>query len=104
MHDFTARGIRFDVPTGHGASIDTTSPVGKPIFGMFATLAEFEQTKAGIAAARARGRNDGRPKRWPPPSCTCRGFHEPTRNEDGQSVLQPMITAMPRLSHNQRPL
>jgi DNA invertase Pin-like site-specific DNA recombinase len=53
--------------TGHGATIDTTSASGKLVFGIFAALAEFEReliierTKAGMAAARARGRNGGRP-------------------------------------------
>lgn len=53
--------------TGQGASIDTTTASGKLIFGIFAALAEFERdliierTKAGLAAARARGRNGGRP-------------------------------------------
>ena len=67
VHDLTARGIGFKVLTGHGASIDTTSPGGKLVFGIFAALAEFEReliierTKAGMAAARARGRNGGRP-------------------------------------------
>src|SRR6202035_2589819 len=67
VHDLTARGIGFKVLTGHGASIDTTSPSGKLVFGIFAALAEFERemiierTKAGIAAAPARGRNGGRP-------------------------------------------
>ncbi len=65
--DLTARGVGFKVPSGHGASIDTTSPSGKLVFGIFAALAEFEReliverTKAGMAAARARGRNGGRP-------------------------------------------
>lgn len=51
----------------HGASIDTTTAQGKMVFGFFASLAEFEReliverTKAGLAAARARGRNGGRP-------------------------------------------
>ncbi len=46
--------------------IDTTSPSGKLIFHIFAALAEFERnliverTKAGLAAARARGRLGGR--------------------------------------------
>lgn len=50
-------------------SIDTTSPTGKLIFHIFASLAEFERsliqerTKAGLAAARARGRKGGRPKK-----------------------------------------
>ncbi len=67
VHDLTARGIGFKVLAGHGASIDTTSPGGKLVFGIFAALAEFEReliverTKAGMAAARARGRNGGRP-------------------------------------------
>jgi DNA invertase Pin-like site-specific DNA recombinase len=67
VEDMAARGIGFKVLTGHGASIDTTSPSGKLVFGIFAALAEFEReliierTKAGMASARARGRNGGRP-------------------------------------------
>ena len=50
-------------------SIDTTSPGGKLIFHMFGALAEFERnlirerTRAGLEAARARGRKGGRPKK-----------------------------------------
>ena len=57
----------FKVLTGHGATIDTTTASGKLVFGFFAALAEFEReliverTRAGMAAARARGRNGGRP-------------------------------------------
>ena len=67
VHDLTTRGIGFKVLAGHGASIDTTSPGGKLVFGIFAALAEFERaliverTRAGMAAARARGRHGGRP-------------------------------------------
>ncbi len=67
IHDLTARGIGFKVLTGHGASIDTTTPSGKLVFGIFAALAEFEReliserTKAGLASARARGRKGGAP-------------------------------------------
>lgn len=47
--------------------IDTTTAVGNMFFGMLAVLAQFEadliseRTKAGLEAARARGRLGGRP-------------------------------------------
>lgn len=49
--------------------IDTTTSGGKLIFHIFGALAEFERelirerTRAGLAAARARGRQGGRPKK-----------------------------------------
>lgn len=48
--------------------IDTTSSQGRLVFNIFASLAEFERdliierTRAGLTAARARGRLGGRPK------------------------------------------
>ncbi|HEX8628421.1 MAG TPA: recombinase family protein, partial [Catenuloplanes sp.] len=52
--------------------VDTTTSSGKLVFGMFALMAEYEadlireRTMAGLAAARARGRNGGRrPKMTP---------------------------------------
>ncbi len=53
--------------TGHGAAIDTATPAGKLIFGIFASLAEFERkliserTKEGLNSAHARGRKGERP-------------------------------------------
>jgi len=51
--------------------IDTTTPQGRLVFNLFASLAEFEKdlirerTHAGLSAARARGRKGGRPKGLP---------------------------------------
>jgi DNA invertase Pin-like site-specific DNA recombinase len=67
VHDLSMRSIGFKVLTGHGASIDTTTSAGKLVFGIFASLAEFERdliserTKAGLASARARGRQGSAP-------------------------------------------
>jgi DNA invertase Pin-like site-specific DNA recombinase len=72
VHDLTSRGVGLRVLTGQGAAIDTTTPAGKLVFGIFASLAEFERdliserTRAGLASARARGRKGGRrPKMTP---------------------------------------
>ena len=60
-----ARGAGLKVLTG---GIDTTNATGRLVFGIFATLSEFERdltrerTMAGLAAARARGRTGGRPR------------------------------------------
>jgi len=65
VYELTNRGVGFQVLTGHGASINTTTPEGKLVFGIFAALAEFERalvserTKVGLASARARGRCGG---------------------------------------------
>ena len=66
VHELQARDISFKVLTGQGANIDTTTSTGRLVFGIFAALAEFEReliserTKAGLTAARARGRKGGR--------------------------------------------
>jgi DNA invertase Pin-like site-specific DNA recombinase len=61
---FEQRKINFKSLT---EKIETASPAGRLIFHVFAALAEFERnliregTVAGLKAARARGRNGGRP-------------------------------------------
>lgn len=43
VHDLTSRGVGFKVLSGQGAAVDTTTPAGKLVFGIFASLAEFER-------------------------------------------------------------
>jgi DNA invertase Pin-like site-specific DNA recombinase len=65
VSDLQKRGVGLKVLTG---DVDTTTATGRLVFGIFATLAEFERdliherTMAGLAAARARGRAGGRPR------------------------------------------
>lgn len=72
VHDLTARGVGLKVLTGQGAAIDTTTPAGQLVFGIFAALSEYERaliserTTAGLASARARGRKGGRPYKMTP--------------------------------------
>jgi DNA invertase Pin-like site-specific DNA recombinase len=62
------QGVAFQSLTEH---IDTSTATGNLVFQIFGALAEFERnliterTLAGLAAARARGRKGGRPRRNP---------------------------------------
>jgi DNA invertase Pin-like site-specific DNA recombinase len=64
-----AQGIEF---RSLQEQMDTTTPGGQLIFHIFGALAEFERalirerTRAGLAAARARGRHGGRPRKLTP--------------------------------------
>ena len=66
LAEFEALGIQF-VSLHEG--VDTSTPNGRLIFGIFGSIAEFERelirdrVRPGIAAARARGRRLGRPRR-----------------------------------------
>ena len=69
VDELRGREVGFRVLAGAGAEIDTTTANGRLVFGIFASLAEFEReliaerTRAGLAAARARGRLGGRPRK-----------------------------------------
>jgi DNA invertase Pin-like site-specific DNA recombinase len=63
--EFDALGIHF-ISLHEG--IDTSTPNGRLVFGIFGSIAEFERelirsrVRSGIAAARARGKRIGRPR------------------------------------------
>ncbi len=67
VHDLTGRGVGLKVLAGQGANLNTTTANDRLVFGIFVALAEFEReliierTMAGLASARSRGRNGGRP-------------------------------------------
>lgn len=63
VKDLEARGIALKSIT---EAIDTSTPGGRLVFHVFGAIAEFERaiirerSKAGVAAAKARGRHGGR--------------------------------------------
>lgn len=71
VDDLSKRGVGFRVLSGQ-SPIDTSSAQGKLMFGIFASLAEFERelirerTLAGLESARARGRVGGRKAKMTP--------------------------------------
>lgn len=66
VQELEQQNIGLQVLTGKGSCIETRSASGRMIFAIFAALAEYEReliserTKAGLKAARARGRKGGR--------------------------------------------
>ena len=64
METFNSKGVNL---VSLKESIDTTSSTGKLLFTLMSALAQFERdviadrTREGLASARARGRNGGRP-------------------------------------------
>ena len=69
VNDLAGRGVGF---ASVSEAIDTTTANGKLFFHIFGALAEFERglirerTKAGIEAAKKRGKHIGRPKALTP--------------------------------------
>ena len=65
LEEFRSLGVDF-VSLHEG--VDTSTPNGRLVFGIFASIAEFERelirdrVRSGLAAARARGRRLGRPR------------------------------------------
>ena len=65
LDEFRSLGIDF-VSLHEG--VDTSTPNGRLVFGIFASIAEFERelirsrVRSGLAAARAKGKRLGRPR------------------------------------------
>ena len=89
MEFLESKGVEFRSLT---ESLDTTSAMGKMVFRMFAVFAEFERdlvserTKAGLKAARARGRRGGRP---------------PKLSRKQATEAFEMLNTNPNITHNQ---
>ena len=66
LEEFRALGIDF-VSLHEG--VDTSTPNGRLVFGIFASIAEFERelirdrVRSGLAAAKAKGKQLGRPRK-----------------------------------------
>lgn len=65
LEEFRSQGIDF-ISIHEG--VDTSTPNGRLVFGIFASIAEFERelirdrVRSGLAAAKARGKHVGRPR------------------------------------------
>ena len=110
-YDRLARSLRdlldiVDTIQAHGAGfrslaedIDTTTPAGRLVFHVFASIAQFEReriserTKEGLEAARKRGRVGGRP---PALSPVQREEVKRMRDDEGRSL--PEIAHLFRVS------
>lgn len=91
-----ARGAGF---RSLGEDIDTSSPAGRLVFHVFASIAQFEReriverTKEGLEAARKRGRVGGRP-----PSLSPAQAIEVRRVRDEEPRPLPEISALFKVS------
>ena len=84
LMEFRALGVDF---ISHQEHVDTTTPQGELVFGLMASLAQFEsaligeRVRAGMARARAQGKRISRP---PIPAATRRRIEELARQ--GRSI------------------
>ncbi len=84
LMEFRALGVDF---ISYQENVDTTTPQGELVFGMMASLAQFESSligervRAGMARARAQGKRVSRP---PIPAATRRRIEELAR--EGRSI------------------
>jgi len=66
LEEFRALGVEF---VSLHEAVDTSTANGRLVFGIFASIAEFERelirerVRSGLAAARARGKSIGRPRK-----------------------------------------
>ena len=90
--DLDTRGVRIVITT---LGVDSSTPAGRMVFGVLAQLAEFERatlierTKAGLAAAKRRGRRLGRR-----PSLTPHQQREAKRMREEEDKTYAQIAAL----------
>jgi len=88
LHDLEARGV--DIKSLTEPMIDTTTPMGRALFGIVAVFAQLrvdtirENTRRGLAHARSQGRVGGRPSVMTPEKIA----QARTMREGGDSLEQ----------------
>jgi DNA invertase Pin-like site-specific DNA recombinase len=88
VEDIRARGAGF---RSLAEDIDTTTPAGRLVFHVFASIAQFEReriserTREGLAVARKRGRIGGRPPALSPER---RAEVRRMRDSEGRSIAE----------------
>ncbi len=101
------------VPVAGRESIDTTTAGGRLVFHLFGALAQFEReiirdrTMAGLSAARARGRNGGRPAKLSPDQVRAAdgcmtNAHRGVRSAASSESAAPLYTGRCATSHARR--